>query len=176
MSKSFRKSLFGFNTDDVLNYISLSDAAAKKKLSILEKEIDSLNAKIKSLEEENCKLNEIAEEYNSQKDAINLMTENTARIYMAAKATSKLMIDNANQSRAIIEQANSARLDTISNVQSAMDGIRENISSTCKNYCDEVESLCSDLETLKNTIAENKEKSEAANISFNTLISESETV
>ena len=41
MHKGFRKSLFGFNTNDVLAYIAATDKVAKDKIDALTKQIDN---------------------------------------------------------------------------------------------------------------------------------------
>ncbi len=163
MSKGFRKSLFGFNTEDVLKYISASDNAAKTKISKLEKELCEKASEIE-------KLKAVAEEYNSKKEYLELMTENTARIYLAAKSTSKLMIDNADESRRLIEEANASHLDSINSVQDAMSEIKDKINTACKSYCDEVENLGTALDELKNRISENKSESDSAINQFNALV------
>ena len=162
MSKGFRKSLFGFNTEDVLKYISASDNAAKAKISKLEKELSEKESEIE-------KFKAVAEEYNSKKEYLKLMTENTARIYLAAKSTSKLMIDNANESRRLIEEANDSRINTLNDVQDAMKDLREKINIASKNYCEEVDELSAAFENLKNCINDNTDESDSAVEEFNTI-------
>ncbi len=162
MSKGFRKSLFGFNTEDVLKYISASDNAAKAKISKLEKELSEKESEIE-------KLKAVAEEYNSKKEYLKLMTENTARIYLAAKSTSKLLIDNANESRRLIEEANDSRINTLNDVQDAMKDLREKINIASKNYCEEVDELSVAFENLKNCINDNTDESDSAVEEFNTI-------
>lgn len=169
MSKGFRKSLFGFNTEDVLKYISASDNAAKTKISKLEKEIIELNSKIEAIEKEKAELYAVAEEYKNKKEYIKLMTDNTARIYLAAKSTSKLMIDNANESRKLIEEANDTRISALSDVQEAMKDLREKINTASKSYSDEVDELSIAFENLKNCINDNNSESDSAVQEFNTL-------
>lgn len=172
MSKGFRKSLFGFNTDDVLAYIAATDKAAKTKISQLENEISGLKKSIDALTNENAVLSDKVSEYESKKEYIRIMSENIARIYLTAKTTSKLMIDNANESRQLIEDANKEHLAVIDDTQDAMTQIKDKISEASERYCKEIEQLYLSLENAKCQIDNNTNQTNTANEEFNALISE----
>ena len=89
MSKGFRKSLLGFNTTDVLAYISASDKAAKEKTDKLNSEIATLKLQNEKLAEANKNLVQKNAEFEAKKEQIRVMSENVARMYLSAKTTSQ---------------------------------------------------------------------------------------
>lgn len=172
MHKGFRKSLFGFNTNDVLAYIAATDKVAKDKIDALTKQIDNLNKEIDALNARNENLSKIAEEYDSKKEQIKLMSDNIARIYVTAKTTSKILIDNANESRILIEEANKERLETLSDAQNSMEQVKSKLNTTANIYAKEITALCENLESIKSKIDENEKENETANIEFKKLVNQ----
>ena len=171
MSKGFRKSLFGFNTTDVLSYIAASDKAAKLKTDELNNNINQLERKIKELEENNAVLIEKNAEYESKKEQIRLMSENVARMYLSAKTTSQLMVEKAEESRQLIAKENEEQLDTLSKTNESMKNIKEQITSTANSYCQELTELCASLESIKMEIDKNNKDTEEAVKEFSDLVS-----
>ena len=172
MSKGFRKSLFGFNTADVLSYIAASDKAAKEKTDELNGKIKELELKAKELEEANAVLVEKNAEYESKKEQIRLMSENVAKMYLSAKTTSQLMVEKAEESRKLIAKENEEQLITLSKTNESMQNVREQISATAESYCAELKELCSSLEAIKSEIDKNEKDTEEAIQQFSDLVTQ----
>ncbi len=172
MSKGFRKSLFGFNTTDVLSYIAASDKVAKEKTDELNGKIDELKKKAKELEEQNAVLTEKNKEYESKKEQIRLMSENVARMYLSAKTTSQLMVEKAEESRKLIAKENEEQLCTLSKTNESMQSVREQITATAESYCEELGKLCASLEAIKNEIDKNEKDTEEAVKQFSDLVAQ----
>lgn len=170
MHKGFRKALFGFNTDDVLSYIAASDKVAKQKIDKLNAEIESLKAENSKLSAENEVLNVKASEYENKKEQIKLMSDNIARIYVTAKATSKILIDNANESRMLIEEANRERIEALDDTQLSMEQVKSKLIEAADTYSKEITALCNNLEHIKSRIDSNELESKNANEEFEELI------
>lgn len=171
MSKGFRKSLFGFNTTDVLSYIAAADKAAKLKTDELNAKIAELESKEKELSEQNAVLTEKNAEYESKKEQIRVMSENVARMYLSAKTTSQLMIEKAEESRRLLAKENEEQLTALSKTNESMQSVKEKITATAENYCDELNSLCASLEAIKREIDKNEKDTEAAVKEFSDLVS-----
>ena len=58
MSKGFKKSLFGFNCDEVVAYIEKAHKTFKEKELLLNEKIDSLSSELKESSEKNLALTE----------------------------------------------------------------------------------------------------------------------
>ncbi len=172
MSKGFRKSLFGFNTDDVINYITASDKTAKAKTEELKKQIAELKSKNDALTAKNGELSEKLAEYESKEEQIRLMSESVARMYLSAKTTSQLMIEKAEESRKLIENENQEQLDTLNRTSESMLSVKEQISSTAEEYCASLQALCVSLEDIKNEINKNNKDTEEAIKEFTQTVNE----
>ncbi len=170
MPKGFRKSLFGFNTDDVLAYIAATDKIAKEKIDALTKQVEELKSANEKLTSANAELSEKANEYDAKKEQIRLMSDNIARIYVTAKTTSKILIDNANESRMLIEEANHQRLEALDDTQLSMEEVKTKLNAAADTYAKEISTLCENLESIKSRIDSNEKENVAANGEFEKLI------
>lgn len=170
MPKGFRKSLFGFNTDDVLAYIAATDKIAKEKIDALTKQVEELKSANEKLTSANAELLEKANEYDAKKEQIRLMSDNIARIYVTAKTTSKILIDNANESRMLIEEANHQRLEALDDTQLSMEEVKTKLNAAADTYAKEISTLCENLESIKSRIDSNEKENVAANGEFEKLI------
>ena len=100
MAIGFRKSLFGFNTNDVINYIDKMHTAFQDKQTTLNNELEKLNGEL-SLSKENydsllkekdeiaAKLNEFEEKYAE----IQRLSEVIGKLYLVAQANAKAIIE-----------------------------------------------------------------------------------
>lgn len=171
MSKGFRKSLFGFNTNDVLAYIAASDKAAKLKTDELNGKIAELSARVAELSAENAELAAKNAEFEAQKEQIRLMSESVAKMYLSAKATSRLMIEKAEESRRLIAKENEDRLSTIEKTNDSMLSVGRQITTAAAAYCEELRELCASLEAIKKQIGLNERATEEAIEEFDGIVS-----
>ncbi len=171
VSKGFRKSLFGFNTSDVIAYISKSDKAAKALTDKLNNEIATLKLQNEKLAEANKILVQKNAEYESKKEQIRVMSENVARMYLSAKNTSQLMIEKAEENRKMLENENMEQLEVLSRTNESMLNVKEQITATTEDYCETLHELCTSLEKIKEEIDKNGKDTEEAIKNFSDLIS-----
>ena len=92
MSVGFRKSLFGFNCDDVIEYIQTSHKKFSQKENELNEKIDSLDATITSV---NAQLEDVKaskaiveaqlKEYTDKYDEIERLSQNIGKLYLVAQ-------------------------------------------------------------------------------------------
>ena len=170
MSKGFRKSLFGFNTDDVLAYIAAADKLAQTNISKLEAEKNALKKDNEALDNEIQALKAKVQEFENQKEQLRIMTENIARIYLSAKTTSKLMVDNANKSRMLIERATETKY--MQAEMYAMEEMKEEISALAEKYCSDIENLVASLEQIRDSIDTNNREIQTSHENFSSLVGE----
>ncbi len=170
MSKGFRKSLFGFNTDDVLTYISASDKAAKEKTDKLKNEIANLKLQNEKLAEANKNLVQKNAEYESKKEQIRVMSENVARMYLSAKTTSQLLIEKAQDNKKMLDNENKEQLEALAKTNESMQSVKEQMTATTEDYCETLNDLCASLEQIKNEINKNDKDADEAIKNFSDLI------
>ncbi len=171
MSVGFRKSLLGFNCDDVINYIQESH----KKFSAKEAE---LNSKIENLDQTiamvNNQLNEVMtakaaveaqlKEYTDKQDEIERLSQNIGRLYLVAQANAKSIMQNSTENRDITNREVEKNLNSIDTAHEQLAALKAEIMQTSNEFMSRVDSLVSSLATAREKVtqknADNRELAE----------------
>ncbi len=173
MSIEFRNALFGFNKNDVLEYVSLKDKELKRlsvtlntKISELQKQLDALKEEhieslktIGNLTAQNDDLKETVAEYEQKADEIEDLGNKIGKLYLVSKASAKNIVDRAEESSSLVAEQTDKSLENLEVTQSNLKEIAENILSASKNFVDKLDSLQESLNSTKEQICENKEES-----------------
>ena len=173
MSIEFRNALFGFNKNDVLEYVSLKDKELKRlsvtlntKISELQKQLDALKEEhieslktIGNLTAQNDDLKETVAEYEQKADEIEDLGNKIGKLYLVSKASAKNIVDRAEESSSLVAEQTDKSLENLEVTQSNLKEIAENILSASKNFVDKLDSLQESLNITKEQICENKEES-----------------
>ena len=171
MSVGFRKSLFGYNQDDVIEYVkklhnnfSLKEDSFKKQLADLENKINSLNKDLAVLENEKASLSEKLSEYNAKKSEMDRLSENIGKLYMVSQANAKTIMANAEENSKIANMEIEKNVSAIEETHKALEGLKQSINETSQNFTKEVESLMRSLEEAKEKFsADNIKNGEVSN-------------
>ena len=130
MSVGFRKSLFGYNQDDVIEYVkklhnnfSLKEDSFKKQLADLENKINSLNKDLAVLESEKSELNAKLSEYNAKKSEMDRLSENIGKLYMVSQANAKTIMANAEENSKIANMDIEKNVSAIEETHKALEGL-----------------------------------------------------
>ena len=176
MSVGFRKSLFGFNCDDVIRYIEKTHKTFSEKTNSLNEKADNLAKQLELskeqyenlMEEKNvisAKLNEFTEKY----EEIERLSENIGKLYLVAQANAQAIMANSENSAQISSEQVERNLSSIDEAHTSLGQLRENILKTSNDFVNEVESLISSLETTREKITENTAKTQVAKENFETV-------
>lgn len=168
MSAGFRKSLFGFNCDDVMTYVKNTHKEFSEKETLLKEKIDDLNTDIASL---NTQLNEIAsakaeveaelKKYTDKYEEIERLSENIGKLYLVSQANAKAIMDNAEDCRKTADIEIKANLSSISSAQQSLKEISENVTKTSDDFAAKVEELILSLRQAREKInADNSSSAE----------------
>ena len=102
MSVGFRKSLFGFNSDDVIAYIEQSHKKFSAKEKELNQKIDELdgtianvNAQLEDLKVAKANVEAQLKEYTDKHDEIERLSQNIGKLYLVAQANAKSIMQNS---------------------------------------------------------------------------------
>lgn len=162
MAIGFRKSLFGFNTSDVVDYIDKMHSAFQDKQTLLNKELESLNGEL-SLSKENydlllkekdeiaARLNEFEEKYAE----IQRLSEVIGKLYLVAQANAKAIIERTSENSRITNEEISKNLIAIDEAQASLSSLKEQLNKTSDGFLSEIDSLLSSLKDVKNQVEEN---------------------
>lgn len=152
MSKKFRNSLFGFNRDDVMDFVVESrekEAKLKLKCDELNTNIDELNSKLSDLEK-------TVADFKLREENLFRLSESIGRLYLVAQANAaavtKAAEENAVKSSACVE--NNMRI--ASETESRLEEIGIELNKKTEQYLEEIEALKTQLSDARNTIEENQ--------------------
>ena len=167
MAFGFRKSLFGYNQEDVAEYLN--------KQSIKHAEVRAdLNSKIKTKEEEISSLNEqlnsvILEKENLEKDIVfyrekyeevKTLSDNIGKLYLVAQTNAKAIMSATNEAKAAADTEIEQNISAINEANSALNSVKDKINDLCRNFTSDVEKLNETLENTKLIIEKSAETQE----------------
>ena len=163
----FRRSLFGFNTDDVLEYIEKTHKSFSKKQDALNQKADSLAKDLELSKEQydnlmaekaivDEKLNAFVEKY----EEIEKLSENIGKLYLVAQANAQAIMKNSESSLNISNAEVEKNLNSIDEAHASLDEIRANIVKTSEDFVSELDELIQSLVETKDKITGNNKEAE----------------
>ena len=161
MSVGFRKSLFGFNSQDVIEYIDKSHKDFAQKENSLNEKIDELKNLLEVSREEqqkleaekqelDIKLNSFTEKY----EEIERLSENIGKLYLVAQSNAQAIIKNAEDEANATKDEVNRNLISIDEAHEALALLRSDIIRTSEEFNAKVDSLVSSLSDTREKIAE----------------------
>lgn len=167
MADGFRKALFGFNCDDVIEYIKKTHKEYSDKETVLNEKIEELTSlfsesqrNVDDLKQEKARLEEKLAFYTAKEDEINQTAEKIGDLYILSKANARAIIDNAEESRRIAKEQVEKNLNSIKEAHDALEGIVKGVTDSSVEFTDKVKILNSELEETKQKILINEQKNE----------------
>ena len=162
MAVGFKKSLFGFNRSDVMEYIERSQKTFTSKETELTEQIKKLSDELELSNENYLKLNaeknEIAEklaDFNEKYEEIERLSENIGKLYLVAQANARAIMENSEKSAAkAIEEVNK-NLSLINDTHESLDELKKNIIKASDDFVAEVDALISSLNNTKAEVEAN---------------------
>lgn len=176
MSVGFRKSLFGFNCDDVIRYIEKTHKTFSAKTNSLNEKAESLAKQLELskeqydslLEEKNvisAKLDEFTEKY----EEIERLSENIGKLYLVAQANAQAIMANSEKNAQLSSEQVENNLSSIDEAHASLGQLRQSILKTSEDFVNEVDSLINSLEDTKEKINQNNKDIEIAKENFDTV-------
>ena len=158
----FRRSLFGFNTDDVLEYIEKTHKSFSKKQAELNQKAENLAEELKlskdeydNLMAEKAIVDEKLEAFNQKYEEIERLSENIGKLYLVAQANAQAIMKNSESSLNISNAEVEKNLNSIDEAHASLDEIRANIVKTSNEFVDELDELIQSLVNTKEKITNN---------------------
>ena len=152
-NKGFRRSLMGFNRDDVLQYISNEDKKNTKKINSLNAEIVDLKNKISSL---NTQLNI----YKDKEEEINRLADSIGALYIIAKNNAEIILENAKQSKLAASEEINKNLELLNSAQENYVEIKQTVLSLTNAFSQSVNNAIASLKDTENIIEEKMNKAD----------------
>ena len=160
MSIGFRKSLFGFNSQDVMDYIDKTHRSFSKTENELNTKIDELTTLLatakkeqEKLENEKAELNAKIDAFNEKYDEIERLSENIGKLYLVAQSNAQAIMNNAKEEARIAEEEAKRNIVTIDETHDALSELRSDILRTSQEFSAKVDGLVTSLNTAREKIA-----------------------
>ena len=166
MSVGFRKSLFGFNSEDVLKYIEKTHRSFAEKEEKLKLQINDLSLQLDELKAQKENLADELDKIEAQKAEIEQLSESVGKLYLVAQTSAKSMIDSTKENCEISENEVSKNIAAVSNAQESLNQLKTDIQKTANDFSAEVARLISELDKTKNQINENISKVKESAVDF----------
>lgn len=161
MATGFRKSLMGFHTGDVLNYIESVHRAHAEKEETLTRETDELRGSLERLKKEYDALAAEKEqtdsklrEYNEKYEEINRLSENIGKLYLVAQANAQAIMKNSAELNEKAAAEAERNLSSIENAQQSLTAIKQELLDTTSAFSGKVSELIASLNDTRGRIAE----------------------
>ncbi len=156
MALGFRKSLFGYNCEEVLEHIS--KITADNKQTVL-----TLKDKIKSREEENLKLlseaedlnkklleiNESLEFYKSKYEEIKNLSDNIGKLYLVAQTNAKAIVSAADAAHISSKTEIDRNISVLEEAEAALNGAKQKLNDLNREFSSQVTVLSQELEEIR---------------------------
>lgn len=160
MSIGFRKSLFGFNCQDVIEYIDKTHRSFSVKEKELNGKIDELSSLLdtakkeqEKLENEKAELNAKIDSFNEKYDEIERLSENIGKLYLVAQSNAQAIMNNAKEEARVAEEEAKRNMITLDETHEALAELRSDILRTSQEFSTKFDSLVSSLSTAREKIA-----------------------
>ncbi len=162
MSVGFRKSLFGFNCDDVIDYIQEShkkfsekENELNKKIDILDSTIANANAQLDNVKAAKAVVEAQLKEYTDKYDEIERLSQNIGKLYLVAQANAKAIMQNSAESRDITNREVEKNLHSIDNAHEQLAALKAEIMQMSNDFVSKVDTLVTSLSTAREKVTQN---------------------
>lgn len=176
MSIGFRKSLFGFNCDDVVNYIQKMHKSFAKKTDMLNEKAESLAKELELSKEDYDKLmgeKAIIEEklnaFNEKYEEIERLSDNIGKLYLVAQANAQAIMANSQENAELSALEVDKNLSTIDEAHDSLNALRESIVKTSDDFVNEVNNLMQSLDETREKITHNTKTNKQAKEQFDVV-------
>lgn len=159
MSVGFRKSLFGFNCDDVIEYIEQShknfsekETELNQKISTLDNTITNVNAQLEDVKTAKAAVEAQLKEYTDKYDEIERLSQNIGKLYLVAQANAKSIMQNSAETRDITNREVERNLHSIDNAHEQLAALKAEIMQTSNDFVSKVDTLVTSLATAREQV------------------------
>ncbi|MBE6787360.1 MAG: hypothetical protein E7537_03325 [Ruminococcaceae bacterium] len=173
MAIGFKKSLFGFNCDDVINYIERLQRKFKnkteelnQKTQELENELNISKENYQKLLEEKNDLSEKLDSISQKTEEIERLSENIGKLYLVSQANAQVVMSSAQQNSSLAKSEVEKNISAIEEAHISLNELRQSIRSTSENFIKEVDVLLGSLDATREQISKNIETSQTATQDF----------
>lgn len=162
MAVGFKKSLFGFNCADVIEYIERSQKGFAEKEKELSKQVDTLSRDLDLSNENYRKLSNEKEliakklaDFSEKYEEIERLSENIGKLYLVAQANAQAIMANSEKNADLANKEVEKNLSAINDAHDSLDSLKKTIRQTSDEFLSEIDALASSLDETREAISAN---------------------
>ena len=162
MAVGFKKSLFGFNCADVIEYIERSQkgfAEKEKELSeqvdMLSRDLDLSNENYRKLSNEKELIAKKLADFSEKYEEIERLSENIGKLYLVAQANAQAIMANSEKNADLANKEVEKNLSAINDAHDSLDSLKKTIRQTSDEFLSEIDGLISSLDEARESISTN---------------------
>ena len=159
MAVGFRKSLFGFNCDDVMAYVEKTHKAFTEKEIVLNEQIEDLRSDNNTLKEqladiakEKAELEAKLKEYTDKYDEIERLSQNIGKLYLVAESNARAIMKEAAESADISRREVEKNMSSIDNAHISLGNMKEDLVATSARLAKDIDQLAKSLSEAREII------------------------
>lgn len=180
MALGFRKSLLGYNCEEVSEYIHKTAQENKELVSSLNNKIKECN-KLVEVKDEQCfnlnnqitELNEQLDFYKAKYEEVKKLSDNIGKLYLVAQTNAKAIISAANNASSSAQSEMQSNISLIEQTDTSLLQLKNDLVNMSNSFVSEVDRLQEKLNAIKelSKIAETEqaEKNESFDAVYNSL-------
>jgi ABC-type transporter Mla subunit MlaD len=179
MSVGFRKSFFGFNCDDVIEYIqeshrkfSAKEKELNQKIDSLDNTIEDINAQLEDVKAAKAVVEAQLKEYTDKYDEIERLSQNIGKLYLVAQANAKSIMQNATQNRELASKEVAKNLHSIDSAHEQLATLKAEIMQTSNEFVNKVDTLVTSLTTAREQVSINNNDNRELVEQFESLLAD----
>ena len=157
--RGFRKSLFGYNQEDVAEYINRQavknteiQTELNAKIKANAEQINELTEKLEKLNTENAELNEKIAFYREKYEEVKTLSDNIGKLYLVAQTNAKAIMSAADQAKNATDNEIEQNIAVIDSTNEMLNTLKAKVAEVCDNFKSDVDKLNSTLLDAKATI------------------------
>ncbi len=157
MALGFRKSFFGYNQEDVSEYINRQaiknteiQTELNAKIKDNEQQITALKEALNVATKENRTISEQLEFFREKYEEVKTLSDNIGKLYLVAQTNAKAIMSSANEAKNVTDNEIQQNIAAIDSANNSLNSVKLKIKDLCDNFTNDVEKL---NETLANTKA-----------------------
>lgn len=162
MAVGFKKSLFGFNCADVIEYIERSQkgfAEKEKELSeqveALSRDLDLSNENYRKLSGEKELIAKKLADFSEKYEEIERLSENIGKLYLVAQANAQAIMANSEKNARLANKEVEKNLSVINDAHGSLDALKKTVMQTSNEFLSEIDGLISSLDEARESISAN---------------------
>ncbi len=167
MSLGFRKSLFGYNCEEVYEYIHSETLQNKQIVDTLN---NDLRKKASEIEEHLSVISQLQSEidvlkndvalYKDKYDEVKNLSDNIGKLYIVAQSNAKSIMQAADNAKQAAQTEIQQNLNAIDTANDSINNIKLRFEELCREFSDNVDSLNASLIQTKQLIENSNSETE----------------